>query len=155
VLLEFKNPQDEFGHLTYSLSGKTFAQDKSGNEYILLQDNSIGYWGCQGETGRIADNLTDFFVFIINCPYWKKCINKLAYKNIEIFRKFFSEVYEEYIEEEQEYWDDELRDVQKELAEKILMKFYSSATRFPRLIATYIEDDSSQHSNSGSLFETE
>ncbi len=44
IFPEFKTPQDEFGHLTYSISGKTFARTGSGSEYILLEDGSVGFW---------------------------------------------------------------------------------------------------------------
>ena len=37
---------------------------------FLLEDDSTGYWGSEGKVGRIADNLTDFFELIVNCPYW-------------------------------------------------------------------------------------
>ena len=52
-------PQDEGGHLTYNISGKTFAKEGSGSEYILLEDGSIGYWGSEGECGRIDFNLRE------------------------------------------------------------------------------------------------
>ena len=45
ILPEYRKPEDEFGHLTYNISGKTFARAGSGSEYILLEDGSIGFWG--------------------------------------------------------------------------------------------------------------
>lgn len=45
IFPEFKRPQDECGHLAYNLCGKTFAGAGSGDEYILLEDGSIGFWG--------------------------------------------------------------------------------------------------------------
>lgn len=71
IFSEFKTPQDECGHLTYNIFGKTFAKAASGSEYILLEDGSIGFWGSEGKCGRIADNLKEFFEFVINCPYWE------------------------------------------------------------------------------------
>ena len=166
ILQDYKEPQDQHGRLSYSIPGKAFAKDKSGGEYILLQDGSVGHWSSEGQIGRISENLNDFFTFVVNCPYWKDYVVKKPYENIEALRQFASEIYDEYVEEEQEYWEDDLGEVQKELAEKIgvslynnvpekvLMKFYHSATREPRMYATYTEDDGSKHSNSGSLFET-
>lgn len=167
ILSSFKVPEDEFGHLTYSILGKTFAKDNSGGEYILLEDGSVGYWSSEGETGRISDDLTEFFEFMINCPHWKNYLNSKPYKDIDKLRQFAFENYREYIESEQEYWDEEIHEVQRELATKlglslyndvaetVLMKFYYSTTRVPGLIATYTENDGSNHSNSGSLIETE
>lgn len=65
ILPEFKTPQNEFGHLTYNISRKTFAHERNGSEYILLEDGSIGYWGSEDKCGRIADNLKDFFELMI------------------------------------------------------------------------------------------
>ena len=52
ILPEFKEPEDEFEHLAYSIQGKTFARTGSGGEYILLADGSGGFWGSEGECGR-------------------------------------------------------------------------------------------------------
>ena len=57
ILPGSETPQDEDGHLTYNISGKTFAKAGSGSEYILLEDGSIGFWGSEGGCGRIADDL--------------------------------------------------------------------------------------------------
>ncbi len=56
------------GELTLMLCG--FAGAGSGSEYILLDHGSIGFWGSEGECDRIADNLKEFFEFMVNCPYW-------------------------------------------------------------------------------------
>ena len=70
VLPESKTPADEFGPLSHNIPGKTFAKAGSGSEYILLEDGSIGFWGSEGACGRIADDLKEFFEFMVNCPYW-------------------------------------------------------------------------------------
>ena len=48
ILPKFRTPENEFGHLTYNIHGKTFAESGSGSEYILLEDGSIGFWGSEG-----------------------------------------------------------------------------------------------------------
>ena len=126
ILPDFKEPQDQHGHLSYSIPGKVFAKDKSGGEYILLQDWSVGHWSSEGKTGRIAENLKDFFAFVVNCPYWKNYVAKVPYENIEGLRQFASEIHEEYVEEEQGYWDEDLDKIQKELAEKIGVSLYNA-----------------------------
>ena len=88
ILPEFQTPQDEGGHLTYNLSGKTFARAGSGSEYILLEDGSIGFWGSEGECGRIADNLKEFFEFMINCPYWEDYLDEDEYKDRKELAEF-------------------------------------------------------------------
>lgn len=164
ILPDSKTPQDEMGRLRYNIPGNTFAMDKSGGEYILLQDGSVGYWGSEGQVGRISDTLNEFFTLMLNCPYWQNYIVEEAYVNIEELRQFALAVSQEFVEEEQEFWDEDLGEIQKDLADKIgvilyadvaeevLMKFYNSANREPKLIVTYFEKDGSKYSSSGSLF---
>lgn len=98
ILPEFQTPQDECGHLTYNIPGKTFARAGSGSEYILLEDGSIGYWGSEGECGRIADNLEEFFEFMINCPYWQDYLCEEEYLDRESLNKFAKKIFEEHAE---------------------------------------------------------
>lgn len=163
VLPEFKIPEDEFGHLTYNIAGKTFARAGSGSEYILLEDGSIGFWGSEGKCGRIADNLKEFFEFMVNCPYWLDYLDEEEYCNRERLGEYAKEIFEEHIEnaEDMEF---NLAEAQQKLANRlgvekktdvidILMRFYQCTKREPRFISTYRENDSSIHSGTGSLFE--
>lgn len=164
ILPEFKTPEDEFGHLTYNISGKTFARAGCGSEYILLEDGSIGFWGSEGACGRIADNLQEFFEFMINCPYWEDYLDEDEYQNQKELREFAREVYEEYMENVADSCGFDLPEVQRELADRmgierktdvadLLMRFYDCTKREPRFVATYTEDDGSTHSGTGSLFD--
>ena len=148
IFPEFKMPEDEFGHLTYNISGKTFARAGSGSEYILLEDGSIGFWGSEGACGRIADSLQDFFEFVINCPYWQDYLDEEEYQDREALSEFAREVYEEYVENETDLCGYDLPKAQQELADRmgiekkadvvdILMRFYYCTKREPRFISTY------------------
>lgn len=139
ILPEFKTPQDEFGHLTYNISGKTFAREGTGSEYILLEDGSIGYWGSEGEGGRIADNLKEFFELMINCPYWLDYLYEEAYQNREKLSAFAKEILEAHEENAQEDEFD-LCKAQQKLADslgieikadaaELLMRFYHCTKR--------------------------
>lgn len=163
ILPEFKVPQDELGHLTYNISGKTFARAGSGSEYILLEDDSIGFWGSEGKCGRIADNLKDFFDFMVNCPYWLDYLDEDEYQDRESLSEFAKEIFEEHVENDNDNNFD-LPEAQQELADclgierkddvvDILMRFYHCTKREPRFIQTYTEDDGSSHSGTGSLFD--
>lgn len=165
IFPEFKTPEDEFGHLAYNISGKTFARAGSGSEYILLEDGSIGFWGSEGACGRIADNLQEFFEFMVNCPYWQDYLDEDAYQDQGELREFAKEVYEEHVETESDLCGFDLPEAQKNLAERmgiekksdvvdILMRFYYCTTREPRFVSTYTEDDGSKHSGTGSLIES-
>lgn len=163
ILPECKAPEDEFGHLTYSIPGKAFARTGSGSEYILLEDGSVGFWGSEGECGRIADNLDDFFEFMVNCPYWMDYLDEEEYQDMESLGEFAKEIFEEHAENAQDI-DFNLFEAQQELANRlgierkedaadILMRFYHCTKREPRLISTYTENDGSTHSGTGSLFD--
>jgi len=164
IFPEFRTPQDECGRLTYNIPGKTFARAASGSEYILLEDGSIGFWGSEGKCGRIADNLKEFFEFVINCPCWEDYLEEEEYQDNESLEEFAKEVYEEHVENEADLCDFHLPEAQQELADRlgiekktnavdILMRFYHCAKRAPRFIAAYTENDGSVHSSTGSLFE--
>ncbi len=163
VLPEFKTPEDESGHLTYNISGKTFAKEGSGSEYILLEDGSIGFWGSEGECGRIADNLKEFFEFMVNCPYWMDYLDEDKYQDRDGLSEFAKEVFEEHMENAEDI-DFDLPAAQQELAGRlgieikadavdILMRFYYCTKRKPRFISIYTENDGSTHSGTGSLFD--
>ena len=164
IFPEFKIPQDEYGHLTYNISGKTFARAGSGCEYILLEDGSIGFWGSEGACGRIAENLQDFFEFVVNCPYWQDYLDEDEYQNQEDLSEFAREVYEEHMENATDLCGFDLPEAQQELAKRmgieikadvvdILMRFYYCTKREPRFVSTYTENDGSSHSGTGSLFD--
>lgn len=163
ILSKFREPEDEFGHLTYNIPGMTFAQDASGSEYILLEDGSVGYWGSEGECGRIADDLHDFFEFVIHCPYWQDYLCEEVYQDREKLRAFakenFERLKESFLEdgfdlsEAQQKLADHLKIEIKADAVDILMRFYHCTKREPRFIQTYTEDDGSLYSGTGSLFD--
>ena len=163
ILPEYRKPEDEFGHLTYNISGKTFARAGSGSEYILLEDGSIGFWGSEGACGRVADSMTEFFEFMVNCPYWSDYLDEEEYLDREDLSEFAEEIYEEHVENAKDIEFD-LPGAQRELADRlgvekkdnvvdILMRFYDCTKREPRFISTYTEKDGSVHSSTGSLFD--
>lgn len=164
ILPEFVTPEDWDGHLSFNIQGKTFGKDGSGGEYILLDDGSVGFNGSEGENGRIADNLDDFFLFIANCPFWRDYIRKEYYKDAKKISEFAKQLFDEHVEMAQEDIEIDLREAQKELSEglnipihddvsDILLNFYQSANREPRFISAFKEDDGSITYGSGSLFE--
>lgn len=163
LLPEFKTPEDESGHLTYNISGKTFAKKGNGSEYILLEDGSIGFWGSEGECGRIAENLKEFFEFMVNCPYWSDYLDEDKYQDRDGLSEFAKEVFAQHMENAEDI-DFDLPAAQQELAGRlgieikadavdILMRFYYCIKCEPRFISTYTENDGNTHSGTGSLFD--
>lgn len=157
--------QDEGGHLEYNLAGEAFAQDGSGGEFLLLADGSVGYWGSEGQVGRIADDMDAFFEFMVNCPFWMDYRQRGPYEQgVDALRAFARELEAEHAElaEELGHVLHKARQtlagalgvsLYKDVAEPVLVKFYRSANRSPRLIATYTEDDGEKHAGTGSLFD--
>ncbi len=163
ILPEFMMPQDEAGHLAYNICGKTFARTGSGSEYILLEDGSVGFWGSEGECGRIADNLNDFFELMVNCPCWTDYLDEDEYQDMEELGVFAKEVFAEHVENARDI-DFDLPGAQQELADRlgierkedvtgILTRFSHCTKREPRFISAYTENDGSTHSGTGSLFD--
>ena len=164
ILPILKEPQNQNGQLKYNIAGMTFAKEKSGSEYILLEDDSIGYWGSEGKVGRIADNLTDFFELIVNCPYWIDYLDCSQYSSKERLRRFANIIYEEHVEMFEEDMDVQLGELQKELANKlniclyedvvnkVLIKLFDVANRKPGMTVTYTERDGRKIESSGSVF---
>lgn len=76
---EPKEPENAEGRVSYSIEGKAFAYDGSGGEFILLDDDSVGYCGSEGQCGRIAQNLNEFLTLIINCSCF------LDYTDMEMY----------------------------------------------------------------------
>ncbi len=162
ILPDFQTPEDEGGHLAYNLPGKTFARAGSGSEYILLEDGSVGYWGSEGECGRLADSLREFFALIVNCPYWQDYLDEEKYQDRESLSAYAREVYEGHADDALSDFD--LPEARRELAERlgieleadaaeVLTRFYHCARREPRFMASYTEDDGSTHCGTGSLFD--
>lgn len=162
LLEDFDDPENEDGHLTYSILGKTFARDGSGGEFILLKDGTVGYWGSEGQCGRMAEWLGDFFSLIVNCPWWTDVVNACRFgdpfASDEALQELIDGLQEEYSHIGPELREQAAEALCVELEEdlvSLLRKFYDCATREPRLVTTYREDDGSTHDSSGSLLECE
>ena len=160
LLQEHEEPETEDGHLTYSIPGKTFARDGSGGEYIRLKDGTVGYWGTEGQCGRLAESLSDCFTLIVNCPWWMDVANACHYgepfESEEALQELIDELREEYAHIEPEMQEEAAEALGVELQENLaalLRRFRDCAAHEPRLVTRYDEDDGSITESSGSLLE--
>jgi len=160
LLQEYEAPENEGGHLTYSIPGKTFARDGSGGEYILLDDGTVGYWGSEGQCGRLAQSLKEGFTLIVNCPWWMDVVNAcrwgVPFESDEALGELIGGLREEYSHiapEMQARAAVALGVALEEDLAALLRRFRACADREPRLITTYREDDGSTHHSAGTLFE--
>lgn len=132
----------------YSLGCKAFAQDGSGGEFVLLEDNSIGFIGSEGEVGRVAENLNELLTFLIHAGCISDFSCKHIYKNNELLNKYctgyISKIRESYKAEDKD-WDEIREGIAKKLSlpfnpDKLAdfaMIFYKAATREPIFSCTY------------------
>ena len=62
---EIREVQFSYNNEEYSLACHAFAQDGSGGEYVILEDESIGFIGSEGQVGRVAESLDDLLTFLL------------------------------------------------------------------------------------------
>lgn len=151
---DFYPPDDLGGKMKWNLQGKAFGIEGSGGEFVLLEDGSIALNGSEGETGRLAENMKDFFELLLNCPCFFDFLDAKLYQNAAILRSyaqkmeqkakedFNSSVYFSYD------WDEAKKDIalllgltlDKDIASQTMQKFYRAATRKPQYQMTYADE---------------
>ena len=131
-------PLDPLRNETTNEPFLVFGRDGSGGEFGFigkgdLDSLSIGYVGTEGEAGRIAENLDDFFRLLIYCPFWQDVLHYLpleANNNEARFKAMSGK----------EFTDSYNTDEQAEIAAKLglgfeqntMRKFYDALTREPK-----------------------
>ena len=136
----------------YSLSPIAFAKDGSGGEYVILEDESIGFIGSEGQVVRVAESLDDLLTFLIHAGSISDFSCRLLYQNKNLLVKFcqgFLKKVRENYQSKGEVWDKERAGIAKRLRiyfnpdklEELAMKFYKTATRTPLFTCTYHHGD--------------
>lgn len=72
----------------YSLSPIAFAKDGSGGEYVILEDQSIGFIGSEGQVGRVAESLDELLTFLIYAGTISDFSCRFLYQNKDLLSKF-------------------------------------------------------------------
>ena len=54
LIIQLKEVQFLENNENYSMQAKAFEYDVSGGEFMLLQDESVGFIGSEGEVGRLS-----------------------------------------------------------------------------------------------------
>ena len=132
----------------YSLSPIAFAKDGSGGEYVILEDESIGFIGSEGKVGRVAESLDDLLTFLLHAGSISDFSCRLLYQNKDLLVKFcqgFLKKARENYQAKGEEWDkvrtglaQELRlEFQPEQLKDLALKFYQSAIRTPQFTCKY------------------
>ena len=136
----------------YSLSPIAFAKDGSGGEYVILEDESIGFIGSEGQVGRVAESLDDLLTFLLHAGSISDFSCRLLYQNKDLLAKFcqgFIKKVRDNYRSKGEDWDKVRAGIAKKLRiyfnpdklEELAMNFYKTATRTPLFTCTYYHGD--------------
>ena len=133
---------------SYSLSPIAFAKDGSGGEYVILEDESIGFIGSEGQVGRVAESLNDLLTFLLHAGSISDFSCRLLYQNKDLLVKFcqgFLNKARENYQSKGELWDKVRAGLAQELGlefqpeklQELAFNFYQSAIRTPLFTCKY------------------
>lgn len=132
----------------YSLSPIAFAKDGSGGEYVILEDQSIGFIGSEGQVGRVAESLDELLTFLIYAGTISDFSCRFLYQNKHLLAKFcqgFINKTRENYQSKGELWDKVRAGLAQDLGlefnpeklQELALKFYQSAIRTPLFTCKY------------------
>ena len=132
----------------YYLSPISFAKDDSGGEYVILEDESIGFIGSEGQVGRVAESLDDLLTFLLHAGSISDFSCRLLYQNKHLLEKFsqgFIDKARENYQSKGEDWDKVRTGLAQKLGfefdpeklQELALKFYQSAIRTPLFTCKY------------------
>ena len=141
--VQFSNNNEE-----YSLACQALAQDGSGGEFVILEDESIGFIGSEGQVGRVAESLDDLLTFLIHAGSISDFSCRLLHQNKDLLAKFcqgFINKARQNYQSKGEKWDkvrtllaQELGlEFQPEKLQELAFNFYQSAIRTPLFTCKY------------------
>lgn len=141
--VQFSNNNEE-----YSLACQAFAQDGSGGEFVILEDDSIGFIGSEGQVGRVAESLDDLLTFVLHAGSISDFSCRLLYQNKDLLVKFcqgFINKARLNYQSKGEEWDkvrillaQELGlEFEPEKLQELAFNFYQSAIRTPLFTCKY------------------
>ena len=141
--VQFSNNNEE-----YSLACQALAQDGSGGEYVILEDESIGFIGSEGQVGRVAESLDDLLTFLIHAGSISDFSCRLLYQNKDLLAKFcqgFINKARQNYQSKGEMWNKVRAGLAQELGlefepeklQELASNFYQSAIRTPLFTCKY------------------
>ena len=141
--VQFSNNNEE-----YSLACQALTQDGSGGEYVILEDESIGFIGSEGQVGRVAESLDDLLTFLLHAGSISDFSCRLLYQNKHLLEKFsqgFIDKARENYQSKGEDWDKVRTGLAQDLGlefdpeklQELALKFYQSAIRTPLFTCKY------------------
>ena len=132
----------------YSLACQAFAQDGSGGEFVILEDQSVGFIGSEGQVGRVAESLDELLTFLLHAGSISDFSCRLVYQNKDLLSKFcqgFINKARENYQSKGELWDKVRAGLAQELGlkfqpeklQELAFNFYQSAIRTPLFTCKY------------------
>lgn len=85
---EIREVQFSYNNEEYSLACQAFAQDGSGGEFVILEEQSIVFIGSEGQAGRVAESLDDLLAFLLHAGSISDFSCRLLYQNKDLLAKF-------------------------------------------------------------------
>ena len=145
---EIREVQFSYNNEEYSLACHSFAQDGSGGEYVILEDDSIGFIGSEGQVGRVAESLDDLLTFLLHAGSISDFSCRLLYQNKDLLAKFcqgFIKKVRDNYRSKGEDWDKVRAGLAQELGfkfqpeklQELAFNFYQSAIRTPLFTCKY------------------
>lgn len=156
-----QKPEDADGRLTYNMEGMAFGKDAGGGEFILLTDNTVAFMSSEGETGRIAENMTALFSLLVNCPCFLDFLGEDLYEDAALLKAHAEAMEEEYKLDFEDLGQGDYDTIKAEIAEALgitvekdiaattLKAFYHAATREPQFQCIFREADGTETISSG------
>ena len=145
---QFKEVEFSKNNEVYSHSPIAFAKDGSGGEYVILEDQSIGFIGSEGQVGRVAESLDELLTFLLHAGSISDFSCRLVYQNKDLLSKFcqgFINKARENYQSKGELWDKVRAGLAQELGlkfqpeklQELAFNFYQSAIRTPLFTCKY------------------
>ena len=149
---EFREVEFSQNNEVYSLSPIAFAKDGSGGEYVIIEDESMGFIGSEGQVGRVSESLNNLLTFFLHAGFISDFSCRLLYQNKHLlsqFCKVFIDKTRENYQSKGEDWDKVRTGLAQELGlefdpeklQKLALKFYQSAIRTPLFTCKYGYDE--------------
>ena len=85
---EFREVEFSQNNEVYFLSPMAFTKDGSEGEYVILEDESIGFIGSEGQVGRVAKSLKDLLAFLLHAGFISDFSCRLLYQNKHLLSQF-------------------------------------------------------------------
>lgn len=117
-------------------------------EYVILEDESIGFIGSEGQVGRVAESLNDLLAFLLHAGSISDFSCRLLYQNKHLLAQFckgFIDNARENYQSKGEEWDKVRAELAQELGlefqpeklQELAFNFYQSAIRTPQFTCKY------------------